>query len=62
MGWKFAEVEFLAFFAVMLRQYRVKLGEGVSKDLTEKQIFLRCAGDITLSPYDNVKLVLDKRR
>ncbi|KAI4217475.1 MAG: hypothetical protein LQ351_000070 [Letrouitia transgressa] len=62
MGWKFAEVEFLAFFAVMLRQYRVRLAGDVPKSEVEKQIFLRCAGDITLSPYDNVKLVLDKRR
>ncbi|KAL8708605.1 MAG: hypothetical protein Q9220_006541 [cf. Caloplaca sp. 1 TL-2023] len=62
LGWKFAEVEFLAFFAVMLRQYRVRLAGDVPKSEIEKQIFRRCAGDITLSPFDNVKLMLDKRR
>ncbi|KAL8981234.1 MAG: hypothetical protein Q9177_005635 [Variospora cf. flavescens] len=62
LGWKFAQVEYLVFFAVMLRQYRIRLKGNVPKSEVEKQIFLRCAGDITLSPFDNVKLALDKRR
>lgn len=61
LGWKFAEVEFLAFFAVMLRRYRVRLSGDVPKGEVEKQIFLRSAGEVALSPYDNVKLMLDKR-
>ena len=45
----------------MLRQYRIRLAGDVEKREVEKQIFRRCAGDITLSPFDNVKLALDKR-
>ena len=61
LGRKFAQAEYVAFLVVLLRDYKVILGEGMDAAVVEKDLYLRCAGKVTLSPLDNVKLGLRKR-
>ncbi len=61
LGRKFAQAEYVAFLAVLLREYRVTLAEGMDPVMVEKDIYLRCAGKITLAPLDSIKLGLEKR-
>jgi cytochrome P450 len=61
LGRKFAQAEYIAFLATLLREYRVELREDMEKDLVQKWIHLRCKGTLTLAPLDNVRLVLKKR-
>lgn len=51
----------MAFLAVSLREFRVKLAEGVERGWVEKDVYLRCAGKITLAPGQGIKLGLEKR-
>ncbi|MCJ1243901.1 hypothetical protein MMC30_001098 [Trapelia coarctata] len=62
LGRKFAQAEFVAFLAVLLREYRVTLAEGMDARMVEKDIYLRCAGKITLAPLEGIKLGLERRR
>lgn len=61
LGRKFAQAEYIAFLAKLLRKYRVILGESMDAVAVEKDLYLRCAGKVTLSPLDNVKLGLRER-
>lgn len=61
LGRKFAQSEYIAFLATLLKDYRVVLGEGQDFERVEKDVYLRCAGRITLAPLDNVKLELKRR-
>lgn len=61
LGRKFAQAEYIAFLAVLLREYKVTLGEGMDPVVVEKDVYLRCAGKISLAPLDNVRLSLEKR-
>lgn len=61
LGKKFAQAEYVAFFAGLLRHYRVELGEGPSRHEVEKDLFRRCKGSVTLAPLDNVSLSLKRR-
>lgn len=62
LGRKFAQAEYLGLLTALLKEYRVVLGEGMDKVQVEKDIYLRCAGKVTLSPLDNVSLGLRKRK
>jgi cytochrome P450 len=62
VGKKFAQVELVAFFAAILRQNRFKLGKGEDPALVERTLKLRSAGSVTLSPPDDIKLVLQRRQ
>lgn len=62
LGKKFAQAEYMAFFVGLLRDYQVRLGEGLSRDKVEEDLFRRCKGSITLAPVDNVKLGLERRK
>lgn len=61
LGRKFAQAEYIAFLATLLREYRIELREDMEKALVQKWIYLRCKGTLTLAPLDNVRLVLKKR-
>ncbi|KAL5425800.1 hypothetical protein PMIN07_011423 [Paraphaeosphaeria minitans] len=62
LGRKFAQAEYIAFLATLLREYEVALGSEMDRDLTEKDLNWRCAGKVTLAPNDHVRLKLVKRR
>lgn len=62
LGRKFAQAEQIAFFARLLRRYRIRLGGKVSKAEVERNMRLRSAGSpVTLALPDDVKLFLDPR-
>jgi cytochrome P450 len=61
LGRKFAQAEYIAFLATLLREYRVELREDMDRALVEKWIYLRCKGTLTLAPLDNVRIVLRRR-
>lgn len=62
LGRRFAQVEFVAFFAGLMRRYRVKLGEGAERGRVERMIRLRSGGSpVTLVPPEDVKLNLEVR-
>ncbi|KAL1607608.1 hypothetical protein SLS60_002542 [Paraconiothyrium brasiliense] len=61
LGRKFAQAEYIAFLATLLREYEVALGNEVDRDLAEKDLNWRCAGKVTLAPNDNCRLKLVKR-
>lgn len=72
MGRKFAQAEFVCFFAVVLRRYRLELGggEGVGmeggagrrgerREEVEKRLRRRCAGSpVTLAVGEDVRVRL----
>ncbi len=61
LGRKFAQAEYLGFLVALLKEHRVVLGKGMEEKTVERDLFLRCAGKVTLSPLDNVRLGLRKR-
>ena len=61
LGRKFALVEYVAFFAGILRKYRFQLGANEDPAKVERVLRLRCAGAITLAPAEDVKLFLVPR-
>jgi cytochrome P450 len=62
LGRKFAQAEYIAFLAALLKDYRVQLAPESDPKAVERDINLKCAGKVTLAPLDNVKLSLKKRR
>lgn len=61
LGRKFAQAEYIAFFAGLLRDYSVELAPGSDAKTVEKGLYLKCAGKPNLMPVDNIKLVLKLR-
>lgn len=62
LGRRFAQVEFVAFFARVLRQYRVQLKEDNAGGSIDRILRLRSGGSpITLVPPEDVKLLLIPR-
>lgn len=61
VGRKFALVELVAFFATVLRSARLRLREGEDAARVEKVLRARCAGSVTLSPVEVVKVLLVPR-
>ncbi|KAH7405678.1 putative cytochrome P450 oxidoreductase [Phaeosphaeria sp. MPI-PUGE-AT-0046c] len=57
----FAYHEFVAFFVTLLRDYRITLGDGLDRDIVEKDVFWRHAGKLTLSPLPHISVRLAKR-
>jgi cytochrome P450 len=63
LGKRFAQVEFVAFFARLLRLYRIGLAPGLDKIVVEKTVRLRSGGSpVTLMPPEDVKLSLVARK
>ena len=74
LGKRFAQAEYVCFFAHVLRNYRLVLGEGRcreggaagprwdSRDEVEKRFRRRCAGSpVTLAPPEDVRILLVRR-
>jgi cytochrome P450 len=61
LGRKFAQAEYIAFFATLLKTYRVVLEKGQDPAKVERDLFMKSAGKITLAPLDKVQLKLEKR-
>ena len=61
LGRKFAQAEYIAFLTALLRDYRVVLADGQDKEVVRRDIFLKCAGKVTLAPVEHVKIGLKKR-
>jgi len=61
LGRKFAQSEFISFLVTLLRDHDVVLGEGMDPKKVQRDIDLRSAGRLTLSPLDDIKLGLKKR-
>lgn len=56
LGRKFAQAEYVAFLVAVLREFRIELAGDMSRGDVEKDLFLRCAGTVTLRPLDTIKL------
>ncbi|KAI9775565.1 MAG: hypothetical protein M1816_005894 [Peltula sp. TS41687] len=62
MGRKFAQAEYVAFFAHILRRNRLKLGGDRSRDDIERSYRLRSAGSpVTLAPPEDVTIIMEPR-
>ena len=61
LGRKFAQAEFMAFVATLLRDYRVVLAEGEDPESVYHDLFLKSAGKVTMSPCRQFGLSLQKR-
>lgn len=61
LGRKFAQAEYIAFLVALLKEYRVVLAEGMVAKEVERDLYLRSAGTVTLSPLGEVKMGLRKR-
>lgn len=62
MGKKFAQAEFVAFFAHLLREYRMQLAGDVPAEEVDRAMRLRSGGSpVTLVPPEAVKLSLVRR-
>ncbi|KAI9739476.1 MAG: Cytochrome P450 monooxygenase prx9 [Claussenomyces sp. TS43310] len=61
LGRKFAQSEFISFLVTLLKDHEVVLGPGMDPVTVKRDIDLRAAGKLTLSPVDNIKLGLKKR-
>jgi len=61
LGRKFAQAEFMAFVATLLRDYRVVLAEGEDPERVHHDLFLKSAGKVTMSPCRQFGLNLKKR-
>ena len=62
LGKRFSQVEFVAFFAGLLRDHRLQLAGTVSKEDVERSLRLRCGGSpVTLIPHDDVSISLQPR-
>ncbi|KAM7203148.1 cytochrome P450 oxidoreductase [Naviculisporaceae sp. PSN 640] len=61
LGRKFAQAEYVAFFAALLREYRVCFAEGVNPKVVKRDLDLKSAGKITLAPPYPIQLRLERR-
>lgn len=61
LGRKFAEVEVVAFLATILRDKTVELGKGLDRERVEKDLFDRCAEQLTLAPLPYITVRLSRR-
>ena len=52
----------MAFFVTLLRDYRIRLPAGQDLDVVERDLFLKCAGKVTLAPLDAVTALRLERR
>ncbi|KAL1623921.1 hypothetical protein SLS56_008116 [Neofusicoccum ribis] len=62
LGRKFAQAEFMGFFAALLRDYRIALAPEVDPIEVKRDLDRKSAGKITLAPLNSVKLKLEKRQ
>ena len=61
LGRKFAQSEYMAFLAAVLREYRVVLARGMDAVKVERDLYGKSAGKLTLAMVDGVRLELIKR-
>ncbi|KAK3324444.1 putative cytochrome P450 oxidoreductase [Cercophora scortea] len=61
LGRKFAQAEYMALFATLLRRYRVKFANGVDVKQAKIDLSNKCGGTLTLSPLPGFRLELELR-
>ncbi|OBR10840.1 Cytochrome P450 [Colletotrichum higginsianum IMI 349063] len=61
LGRKFAQAEFIAFLAVLLRRFEVCFEPGVDVEQARRDLNFKSAGRVTLAPIDGFKLAVRKR-
>ncbi|KAL4966561.1 cytochrome P450 [Aspergillus stella-maris] len=61
LGRKFAQAEYIAFFATLLRRCRVELAPGVDAAIIKRDLYGKSGGSITLTPLGNVPLRIRAR-
>lgn len=62
MGRSFARTEFVAFYSLLLKRYKLRLGDEVSGVALERMIRLKSGGSpVTLTPPEDVHLDLVER-
>ncbi len=61
LGRKFAQAEFVAFLAVLLRRFEVCFQPGVNIEQARRDLNFKSAGRVTLAPIDGFQLALRKR-
>jgi cytochrome P450 len=60
-GRKFAQAEYVAFFAALLYEFEVTLAEGVDRDQVRRDLDFKCAGKFTLTPLAGTRLEFKRR-
>ncbi|TGJ85045.1 hypothetical protein E0Z10_g3720 [Xylaria hypoxylon] len=61
LGRKFAQAEYMAFLAVLLRRFRVSFADGVDLKSAKGDLVNKCAGKLTLTPLEGFRLKLEPR-
>lgn len=61
LGRKFAQAEYVAFLAALLRDFEVVLANEDDRERLERDVNVKCAGKVTLAMVEGVKLRLKKR-
>ncbi|KAI0195877.1 putative cytochrome P450 oxidoreductase [Astrocystis sublimbata] len=62
LGRKFAQAEYMAFLAALLRQFRVRFATDVNVDLAAANLRNKCGGKLTLTPIEGFRLELEARK
>lgn len=61
LGRKFAQAEYVAFFAALLYEFEVTFAEGVHRDQVRRDLDWKCAGKVTLAPLAGTRLEFKRR-
>ena len=61
LGRKFAQAEFVAFLAVLLRRFEICFQQGVDIEQARRDLNFKSAGRVTLVPIAGFKLALRRR-
>lgn len=61
LGRKFAQAEFMAFFAALLHEYEVCFAEGTDVEQARRDLSWKSSGKVTLAPLQHFQLKLKRR-
>ncbi|RDL40135.1 Uncharacterized protein BP5553_00114 [Venustampulla echinocandica] len=61
LGRKFAQAEYIAFFAALLHKFELRFAEGVDQVQARKDLDWKCAGKVTLAPLAGSRIKLMRR-
>ncbi|USP74921.1 putative cytochrome P450 oxidoreductase [Curvularia clavata] len=61
LGRKFAQAEYMAFFAALLHEYDICFAEGTDVEQARRDINWKCAGKVTLTPLHRFQVTIKKK-
>ena len=61
LGRKFAQAEYMAFFAALLNEYEICFAEGTNLEQARRDLNWKSAGKVTLAPLHQFPITLKKK-